>query len=277
MGLLSKLADTLGLRRPLKVVAPGPLSLTISARQRLAHLPDGVVLQVRTAPGEHGRRVIAEERPSDEPTHPALPGVLISDEDLAHLRGLELDAVDERWRVKVELEVRARETPNPNSRLYLANRILAHDTLSFGSPEGAPRLVREMFPTDKVHHLLFREHTVTVERVPDVPWKGLDRMVSAAIESHLLGCGRPLERADRPPGLDPLEDAIREVLAEKVLPALHQDGGDLELVGVEDGVVRVHLVGACRSCPASALTVSVGVERTLREAFPGEVDRVEPV
>lgn len=64
---------------------------------------------------------------------------------------------------------------------------------------------------------------------------------------------------------------------DKIRPALQADGGDVELVDVgEDGVVKVRLVGACRGCPMSQLTLSNGVERVLKQEVP-EVVRVEPV
>lgn len=63
----------------------------------------------------------------------------------------------------------------------------------------------------------------------------------------------------------------------KIRPALQADGGDVELVEItDDGVVKVQLVGACRGCPMSQLTLANGVERVLKEEIP-EVVRVEPV
>ncbi|TLM79798.1 MAG: NifU family protein [Actinobacteria bacterium] len=64
---------------------------------------------------------------------------------------------------------------------------------------------------------------------------------------------------------------------DKIRPALQADGGDVELVEVTDeGVVKVQLVGACRGCPMSQITLANGVERVLKEEVP-EVLRVEPV
>lgn len=64
---------------------------------------------------------------------------------------------------------------------------------------------------------------------------------------------------------------------DKIRPALQADGGDVEFVEASaDGVVKVRLVGACRGCPMSQLTLSNGVERVLKEEIP-EVVRVEAV
>jgi len=55
---------------------------------------------------------------------------------------------------------------------------------------------------------------------------------------------------------------------EKIRPALQADGGDVELVDVEDGIVSVRLTGACGGCPMSTLTLKMGIERILREQVP---------
>jgi Fe-S cluster biogenesis protein NfuA len=59
-----------------------------------------------------------------------------------------------------------------------------------------------------------------------------------------------------------------EATLETIRPALQADGGDVELVNVEDGVVTVRLVGACGSCPMSTMTLRMGVERLLRKEVP---------
>ena len=73
-----------------------------------------------------------------------------------------------------------------------------------------------------------------------------------------------------------MQDKVTDVL-EKIRPSLQQDGGDVELVSVtEDGKVNVRLTGACGSCPMSALTLKMGIERILKEQIP-EVKEVVSV
>lgn len=55
---------------------------------------------------------------------------------------------------------------------------------------------------------------------------------------------------------------------ESFRPLIRADGGDIEFVGVVDGVVRVRLKGACVGCPASFMTLQMGIEQRLRERFP---------
>ncbi len=63
-------------------------------------------------------------------------------------------------------------------------------------------------------------------------------------------------------------DEVLEVL-DKLRPFLQRDGGDVELVDVEDGIVKLKLLGACGSCPSSTITLKAGIERALLEEVEG--------
>ena len=60
-----------------------------------------------------------------------------------------------------------------------------------------------------------------------------------------------------------------EAAISKVRPALQADGGDVELVDVEDGVVKVRLTGACNGCPMATMTLRDGIQRVIMEDVPG--------
>lgn len=70
-------------------------------------------------------------------------------------------------------------------------------------------------------------------------------------------------------------EQVQEVL-DKLRPYLLRDGGDCQLVDVEDGIVKLRLLGACGSCPSSTITLKAGIERALLEEVPGiiEVEQV---
>jgi Fe-S cluster biogenesis protein NfuA len=67
-----------------------------------------------------------------------------------------------------------------------------------------------------------------------------------------------------------------EKAIEKIRPFLQQDGGDIELVDVKDGVVKVRLKGACGCCPMAQMTLNNTVEKALKEEIP-EIIRVESI
>lgn len=64
-----------------------------------------------------------------------------------------------------------------------------------------------------------------------------------------------------------MKEDVEKALA-KVRPMLQRDGGDVELVEVTDGVVKVRLTGACKGCPMSQMTLKNGIERFLRQEVP---------
>jgi Fe-S cluster biogenesis protein NfuA len=72
-----------------------------------------------------------------------------------------------------------------------------------------------------------------------------------------------------------MREKVEEVL-EKIRPNLQADGGDVELVDIQDGIVKVKLTGACAGCPMSTMTLKMGIERILKQEIP-EVTQVQQV
>ena len=72
-----------------------------------------------------------------------------------------------------------------------------------------------------------------------------------------------------------MRDKVEEAL-NKIRPSLMRDGGNVELVEVTDGTVKVKLTGACAGCPMSTLTLKMGIERILKQEIP-EVKEVVAV
>jgi Fe-S cluster biogenesis protein NfuA len=76
-----------------------------------------------------------------------------------------------------------------------------------------------------------------------------------------------------------MEETVKDRLEralEELIPQLQADGGDIELLGIEKGVAKVRLKGACAGCPMSTMTIQWGVENFLKKKIP-EIVRVEAV
>ena len=67
--------------------------------------------------------------------------------------------------------------------------------------------------------------------------------------------------------VDEMKEEVESVL-ETLRPQLMQDGGNVELVDIEDGIVKLRLIGACSSCSSSTMTLKMGIERALKKAIP---------
>lgn len=84
------------------------------------------------------------------------------------------------------------------------------------------------------------------------------------------GKGQSEEEAKVSEKAKSMDEAQVKQALEAIRPYLQADGGDVELVGLEpDGIVKVHLVGACGGCPMSQMTLSAGIERILKQQVPG--------
>ena len=72
-----------------------------------------------------------------------------------------------------------------------------------------------------------------------------------------------------------MRDRVEQVI-NRIRPAVQMDGGDIELVAVENGLVKLRLVGSCHGCPSSMMTLQAGIERAIRAEVP-EITGVEAV
>ena len=72
-----------------------------------------------------------------------------------------------------------------------------------------------------------------------------------------------------------MRDQVEQVI-NRIRPAVQMDGGDIELVDVLDGIVRLRLVGSCSGCPSSTMTLKMGIERAIRAEVP-EIKGVEAI
>ncbi len=72
-----------------------------------------------------------------------------------------------------------------------------------------------------------------------------------------------------------MKERVEKVI-NRIRPAVQMDGGDIELIEVVDGMVKLRLVGACSGCPSSMMTLKMGIERAIRAEVP-EITGVEAV
>ena len=85
-------------------------------------------------------------------------------------------------------------------------------------------------------------------------------------------------KADAPVSAAAQEDLRRRVeeALDMIRPAIEMDGGNVELSEIADGIVYVHMQGACGSCPSSTMTLKAGIERIITEQIP-EIKAVQAV
>lgn len=188
--------------------------------------------------------------------------------------------------------IQTESTPNPNSMKFLPGQaVLEGRTMDFGSvtEAGAAPLAARLFKIRGVERVFYGQDFISVTKNEDMDWEMLKPLLVAAILDH-LSAGMPVlspegdvqDTEQAAPGHnaaqadDPLVAQIIELLESRVRPAVAMDGGDITFDSFEEGIVYLHMRGACSGCPSSTATLKMGIENMLRHFVP-EVQEVRPV
>jgi Fe-S cluster biogenesis protein NfuA len=176
-------------------------------------------------------------------------------------------------------------TPNPATLKFLPGReVMGAGTADFAEATLAGRspLAAAIFNLPGVARVFLGGDFITVTKTEATAWQALKPQVLGAIMEHFVA-GRPvIDGADAEADEDVSpEDAeivaqIKELLDTRVRPAVAGDGGDIVFRGYRDGIVKLHMQGACSGCPSSSATLKHGIENMLRHYVP-EVQQVEQV
>ena len=176
-------------------------------------------------------------------------------------------------------------TPNPATLKFLPGRdVMGAGTADFAGPDLAERspLATALFALPGVARVFFGGDFVTVTKNDLTEWQGLRPQVLGVLMEHFVA-GRPVVDShadavdeDVAPEDQEIVDQIKELLDTRVRPAVAGDGGDIVFRGYREGIVRLHMQGACSGCPSSSATLKHGIENMLRHYVP-EVLGVEQV
>jgi len=177
-------------------------------------------------------------------------------------------------------------TPNPATMKFLPGcEIMETGTADFASADSAARspLATALFRLEGVARVFLGADFITVTRTDEVGWPVLKPRVLGAIMDHFVAGlpvidsdGGDLMEEDVDPADQEIVDQIKELLDTRVRPAVAGDGGDIVFRGFRDGIVLLHMQGACSGCPSSTATLKHGIENMLRHYVP-EVVAVEQV
>ena len=179
-------------------------------------------------------------------------------------------------KIQNKVEIRLEFTPNPTTLKFVVNQtLLPTGSANFTDPNktaDAP-LAEALMKVSGVTAVLIGTNFVTVTKGPTGEWDVVAEEIPKTIESFLTSGKTPFSPNWKPADTSnekdtELEKKIREVLDAEIRPAVAMDGGDILFDRFEDGVVYLHLQGACSSCPSSTATLRMGVEVRLKELIP---------
>ena len=183
--------------------------------------------------------------------------------------------------------IQTEPTPNPATLKFIPGKtVLGDGTADYRDETEAAisPLAQRIFAIDGVSGVFLGSDFISVTK-GDGEWQHLKPAVLGAIMEHYMS-GAPVvdggaEAGDLPGGdYDPKDEetvkTIKELIETRVRPAVANDGGDIIFHGFRDGVVMLHMRGACAGCPSSTATLRGGIERLLQHFCP-DVQEVRPV
>lgn len=184
--------------------------------------------------------------------------------------------------------IETEQTPNPATLKFLPGRdVLGDRTAYFSQVEAAAKspLALALFEIEGVSAVFLGSDFVTVT-TDGADWQNLKPAILGAIMEHFMADLPVMENenatvaASAHDGGDE-EDSeivkqIKELLDTRVRPAVAQDGGDIVFHAFDDGVVYLHMQGACAGCPSSTATLQYGIQNLLTHFVP-EVTEVRSV
>lgn len=191
--------------------------------------------------------------------------------------------------MKVPVTIYAEMTPNPATMKFVANKHLLGigDSAEFqtkASAKGFSPLAEELFNLPFVKAVFIASNFVTVTKTDNLSWDFISMELREFIRTWIADGNEILiqmpskiavaedstENNAPKKEFAPSEydDAIRGLLDEYVRPAVENDGGAIDFVGFDNGVVSVMLKGSCSGCPSSTATLKGGIESLLMQHLP---------
>jgi Fe-S cluster biogenesis protein NfuA len=184
--------------------------------------------------------------------------------------------------------IQTETTPNPNSLKFLPGIIISKNkSIQFKNIEeckNAP-LAQHLFKIDGVKEVFLGKDFITVTKETQNDWDILKTELLLTM-TEFFSANLPIfieekktkhhKTKDQNTDEDDITKEIREIIEERVRPAVAQDGGDIEFHEFKDGIVFVKLHGACSGCPSSTVTLKDGIENMLKYYVP-EVKEVKQI
>ncbi len=152
---------------------------------------------------------------------------------------------------------------------------------SSGEAQDSP-LAMGLFGVDGVSGIFLGSDFITVTKTADKDWEILKPQILGSIMEHFQSGKAVMTEtaghgeAEETVAENELDKKIKELIDTRVRPAVAQDGGDIIYKGFEDGIVYLHMQGACAGCPSSTATLKHGIENMLRHYIP-EVTEVRAI
>ncbi len=176
--------------------------------------------------------------------------------------------------------IQTEETPNPNTLKFNPGvSVLSEGTIEFKDNNSAKisNLADLIFSINGIERVFLAEEFVSVTKNSNFNWEILKPLILTAIMEHYASGKEVIKKSKTKKNVNKNEDTevvkqIKELIDQRVRPAVAMDGGDISFCSFEDGVVTLQMKGACAGCPSSTATLKMGIENMLRHYIPEVVE-----
>ncbi len=183
--------------------------------------------------------------------------------------------------------IQTEQTPNPQTLKFLPGKVVMEDGTAFyqniGEASNSP-FAKRLFSVDGVEGVFFGSDFITITKNQSLEWQVMKPSILSSIMDHYNSNEETIihEIKNENNSLKSDENdndivkQIKELLDTRVRPAVAMDGGDIIYDSFKDGIVYLHMQGACSGCPSSTATLKMGIENMLKHYVP-EVQEVRPI
>ena len=183
--------------------------------------------------------------------------------------------------------IQTEQTPNPQTLKFLPGKVVMEEGTAFfqNVEEGSNSpFAKRLFELDGVEGVFFGSDFITITKNQSLDWQVMKPLILVSIMDHYnsgdVTINSPKKNDDTSLKVDEndtdIVKQIKELLDTRVRPAVAMDGGDIIYDSFKDGVVYLHMQGACSGCPSSTATLKMGIENMLKHYVP-EVQEVRPI
>ena len=183
--------------------------------------------------------------------------------------------------------IQTEQTPNPQTLKFLPGKVVMEDGTAFyqnlEEASNSP-FAKRLFEVDGVNGVFFGSDFITITKSDSIDWQVMKPLVLGSIMDHYNSGDVTINKEEKNDNSSlkveetdtDIVKQIKELLDTRVRPAVAMDGGDIIYDSFKDGIVYLHMQGACSGCPSSTATLKMGIENMLKHYVP-EVQEVRPI
>tara|TARA_B100000575_G_C23130098_1_gene655419 strand:- start:2392 stop:2955 length:564 start_codon:yes stop_codon:yes gene_type:complete len=183
--------------------------------------------------------------------------------------------------------IQTEHTPNPQTLKFLPGKVVMEEGTAFFQDvnEGSNSpFAKRLFEIEGVEGVFFGSDFITITKSQSIDWQVMKPLILGSIMDHYNSGDETIVKNEKVENTslktnendNDIVKQIKELLDTRVRPAVAMDGGDIIYDSFKDGVVYLHMQGACSGCPSSTATLKMGIENMLKHYVP-EVQEVRPV